>query len=369
MATSDPRTLEASAEAALGFLLEAQDARGAWTDFMLPATQSDVWVSGFVGTVLAGLVEPAARRAAEAAWRYLEGVDGQGGGWSYNAWVPGDADSTLWGLRLAEALGTGDSARARLAGDFLARHLREDGGLATYASDEDVRDYIGLPPEVSFQGWTHSHVCVSAAGANLSTHRARLGAFLLRTQDARGHWPAYWWFDEEYSTAEAVAALTGVADAVASPSERAARLERAAAWALERVARHVEFEGPRPPSFALAQALRVVARARPSPRRLEALLGGVSRLCAWQTPRGCWSPSARLRVPRPDVVVPEPSAPWTLWRGAPPDISSVEDILRHTFTNYSLDLHAVFTTATVLRALNEVRALLLGPGSPWTRTS
>ncbi|AKQ64439.1 hypothetical protein A176_001351 [Myxococcus hansupus] len=369
MTTSGLHTLETSAEAALAFLLGAQDARGAWKDFMLPATQSDVWVSGFVGTVLAGLSEPAARRAAEAAWRYLEGVEGRGGGWSYNAWVPGDADSTLWGLRLAEALGAGDSARARSAGAFLARHLRDDGGLTTYASDEDIRQYVGLPPEVSFHGWTHSHVCVSAAGAHLSSHREGLGAFLLRTQDARGHWPAYWWFDEEYSTAEAVAALTAAGAAVAPASERAARIERAAAWALERVARHVAFEGSRPPSFALAQALRVVARASPSPRGRETLLQGVSRLCAWQRPQGGWSPSARLRVPRPDVVVPEPGAPWTLWRGPPPGIASVEDVLRHTFTNYSLDLHAVFTTGTVLRALNEVRAVLLETGSPWTRTA
>jgi hypothetical protein len=62
-------------------------------------------------------------------------------------------------------------------------------------------------------------------------------------------------------------------------------------------------------------------------------------------------------VPRPDVVVPEPQASWTLWRGLPPGVSSVEEVLRHTFTNYSLDHYAVYTTGTVLRALHEVRVL------------
>jgi len=358
MAVKGPPSTESAIAAALGFLLKAQDERGGWKDFMLPATQSDVWVSAFVGEVLAGLAEPAARQAAEAAWHYLEGVVAPGGGWSYNSLVPGDGDSTLWGLRLAEALGFEDSARARAARDFLERHLREDGGLATYASAESVRAYIGLPPEVSFQGWTRSHVCVSAAGANLSTYRERLGTYLLRTQDERGCWPAYWWFDEEYATAEAVAALAGAGEAVAFASERASRLERAAEWALGRVARYLEEPvGARPPSFALAQALRVVARAPSSPRRQEALCRGVSQLCTWQKSQGSWSPSARLRVPRPDAVAPEPKDSWTLWRGLPPGASSVEDLLRHTFTNYSLDHYAVYTTGTVLRALNEVRVL------------
>jgi hypothetical protein len=298
-----------------------------------------------------------ARRAAEAAWRYLEGVVAPGGGWSYNALVPGDGDSTLWGLRLAEALGAGGSARAQAARDFLERHLRADGGMATYQSADSVREYIGLPPDVSFQGWTNSHVCVSAAGANLPAYRERLCAYLLRTQKEPGHWPAYWWFDEEYSTAEAVAALTEAGEAVAPGAEGAPWLERAAEWALGRVARHLEFVGTRPPSFALAQALRVVARAQPSARRREALGRGVAQLCAWQKPQGSWSPSARLRVPRPDVVAPESHMAWTLWKGLPPGISSVEDILRHTFTNYSLDHYAVYTTGTVLRALNEVRGL------------
>ncbi|KFE64359.1 prenyltransferase/squalene oxidase repeat-containing protein [Hyalangium minutum] len=349
--------MDAAIAAALDFLLKAQDARGAWKDFMLPATQSDVWVSGFVGEVLAGLAEPEARRAAEAAWRYLEDVGVPGGGWSYNTRVPGDADSTLWGLRLAGALGFGDAARAKAARDFLERHLREDGGMATYASAESVRDYIGLPPEVSFQGWTGSHVCVSAAGANLPAYRERLCAYLLRTQDEHGAWPAYWWFDEEYATAEAVAALAAAHEALVPASERLSRIERAAQWALGRVARHLESVDTRPPSFALALALRVLTRAKPSPQRQEALARGVSQLCAWQKPQGDWSPSARLRVPRPDVVTPESKAPWTLWKGLPPGVASAEDILRHTFTNYSLDHYAVYTTGTVLRALNEVRVL------------
>ncbi|HYO58565.1 prenyltransferase/squalene oxidase repeat-containing protein [Archangium sp.] len=358
MAPENKTSMDAAISAALGFLLKAQDDRGAWKDFLLPAGHSDVWVTAFVGDVLAGMHEPEARRAADAAWKFLEGVAAPEGGWSYNDRVPGDGDSTLWGLRLAEALGQEGSDRARAARDFLERHLREDGGLTTYASPDPVRNYIGLPPVVPFKGWTQSHICVTAAGANLTSYRERLREYLVQKQAGDGRWPAYWWFEDEYATAEAVTALAGAGRrATDCESGIASRLERAAQWALGRAARWMDTPGIRPPTFALAHGLRVVARATPSEQVADVLSQGVARLREWQTPGGSWPASTRLRVPRPDVTVPNPQAEWTLWAGLPPGPLSPAVILKHTFTNYSLDHFAVYTTATVLKALNEVRSL------------
>lgn len=354
--TSDVRD---AARAALTFLLNSQDASGAWKDFLLPAGSSNVWVTAFVGDVVAGSPDEEAQRAAQAGWRFLEGAATPAGGWGYNPTVPGDADSTLWGLRLAESLGVAESDSARRAGEFLEGHVRDDGGLATYASPEQVRSYVRLPPSAPFQGWTQSHVCVTAAGANLRARGGRrLHPYLLERQTEEGRWPAYWWFDDEYSTAEAVAALTGEARAAAADAEAAAasRVERAVRWALRRRELLTASEDGHRPAFALAHALRIIARANRPEGVPDALSEGLTKLLEWQRPDGSWPPSARLRVPRPDTLVPEPGTSWTLWAGMPPGAPTLQSILKHTFNIYSLDHHAVYTTATALRLLQEISA-------------
>ena len=344
-------SLAGALDRGIAFLLRQQAAAGTWTDFLLPAGQSDRWVTGYVGSVLAGLADPAARRAALAAWGRLEQLAGAAGGWSYNAAVPGDADSTLWCLRLAHQLGHDDRAAARAATRFLDTHVRDDGGLATYATADHIRGYLGVLPERAFDGWLQAHVCVSGAGAHLPGYRARLRPYLTRHQEAAGHWRSYWWFADEYATCEAATALAD------TEHERVAR---AAAWAGERVRRLCASEHAQPPAFALALALRVLVRApRSSPDDRDVTLG-LQRLLDWQTATGAWPRSARLRVPRPDAI--EPSGPdvapgqpaWRLWRGLPPGPPTPELIWQYTFTTYSLDYTSVFTTATVLRALHEL---------------
>jgi hypothetical protein len=46
-----------------------------------------------------------------------------------------------------------------------------------------------------------------------------------------------------------------------------------------------------------------------------------------------------------------------MWAGMPPAALSLENILKHTFSIYSPDHYAVYTTATVLRAVNEISLL------------
>jgi squalene cyclase len=363
--TADARiNLSGAVQSALNFLLKSQDNQGAWKDFLLPAGNSNVWVTAYVGDVLAIRSEEEARKAARAGWQFLEKAMTEDGGWSYNAQVPGDADSTLWGLRLAESLDMSESDSARKAGEFLERHVRDDGGLTTYASPDPVRNYIGLPPFVSFKGWTQSHVCVTAACANLNNYRERFRQYLLRKQSDDGKWAAYWWFDDEYATAEAVAALAGKGRAaIDSDPETASRIERAASWALNRVNILAAGEGRFPPAFALAHALRILARTNHIANARDGLSKGVARLVEWQKPDGSWAASARLRVPRPDGLNPDPKADWKMWAGIPTGPVSLESVLKHTFNNYSPDHFGVYTTATVLKALQEIPTLARMAGS------
>ncbi len=338
-----------AARAAVDFLLAARSSSGEsshWTDFMLPAGASDLWVTAFVGGVLARSPDAEAHAAAEAAWLFLAERASAEGGWGYNTNVPADADSTLWGLRLGAALGVSECPAARRARAFLDRHRHPDGGLATYASADAVRAYLGLPQGLSFAGWTASHGCVTAAGANLPAWGESLRPALLRDQAADGSWRAYWWFDDEYATAEAVAALAGA-------PEHAARIDQAVDWTLRRLERLMDATASRSPSFALAHAARTLARAvdrLPLRTTLDAVL---ERLASTQRADGSWAASARLRVPRPDTLVPDPEAPWKPWRGLPAGPITVASVLQHTFTNYSIDHRGVYSTATVLWTLQE----------------
>lgn len=346
-----------AARAATDFLLAAQDAQGAWKDFLLPAGNSNVWVTGYVGEALASLPAAEAREAALGGWRFLEGVKSGAGGWSYNPTVPGDADSTLWGLRLAEKVGRGSSERARAASEFLASHVRESGGIATYASAAPVRNFIGLPPLVTFRGWTQSHVCVTAAGAHLGAHRGAFRQYLLDRQSEDGRWAAYWWFDDEYATAEAVSALAAAEQTPADSDPcLASAIARGVDWARRR-SEALSAAAGSAPAFALAQSLRVLARS-PRPEEVrDTLAAGLRRLAEWQKPDGSWPGSARLRVPHPEAITPAANGSWTLWTRMPPGAPTLESILKNTFNIFSLDHYGVFTTATVLRALWEISHL------------
>ena len=89
----------------------------------------------------------------------------------------------------------------------------------------------------------------------------------------------------------------------------------------------------------------------------EAIGRGAARLVEWQRPDGSWPPSAGLRVPRPDAVAPDAGDEWTMWSGMPPVAPSLENVMKHTFSIYSPDHFGVYTTATVLRALNDISLL------------
>ncbi|NLS27996.1 hypothetical protein S2M10_29990 [Sphingomonas sp. S2M10] len=331
--------IEPVAARARDFLLAGQDARGAWRDFFLPAGESDGWVTAYVALALAKAGDPEGWAAALRGWSHLEAAVKPEGGWGYNAATPVDADSTLWALRLAEALGVTASDAARRGLAVLETHRRRDGGLATYASPAGPRGYVGLPASVDFSAWALPHACVSAAAAALSGMRDDpLATWLGAMQAEDGHWPSYWWFDPGYATAEAVEALPPGA-----ARDRAARFAEARLQVLAMMAP--------PPAFALSHVVRVLAVARSS--MLET---AVALLAATQAENGSWPASARLRVPAPDCVTPSDAAAWTPWHGLRALPMTLEAVLAATFQITSLDHRRAFTTATALRALTAASA-------------
>jgi hypothetical protein len=294
----------------LRYVLESQDASGAWVDFEVDgAVESDAWVTGYVGRALCDLrgsaERPLGAAIAAARARMEQALTGRGG-WGYHLAAPVDADSTAWVTLLLQAAGGEPNA----AYDTLRKHRRDDGGFSTYVQFSD--------PSM----WRASQVDVSAVALQALLGESPLDAdtvgacagFLCAQQRTDGSWPSYWYACPLYTIAHALDALAAL--------ERTAAAPRAPYRAHDAVAFAVRNVRPGDP-FSLAHALRIVLLHGDA----EPAAGLVDELVRLQRPDGRWT--AAEPVMRPD--------PWN-YAGGDTDAA--------VFDQYGL-----FTTATVLRAL------------------
>ena len=340
----DESALTTAMEDAIGFLVKARNEDGWWRDFsgvagghplggdrewIATVGASDEWITAFVGEALAGVPDGDAQRAARDASSLLLERRRPGGGWGWNRELPVDADSIAFALRLAEAIGMEGSERAREAREVLEEHLLPDGGVPVYREE-------ALPPG-SNAGWSRTpHPCVTAGAAALGDERPR--DFLRRTQGEEGSWRAYWWEDEEYTTAFAAEAL-----ARRGRPEDQQRLEAAIRWAVGRIGPNgavYSAANGGDSAFATALCVRTLALAEDVGPVREPLERAVAWLLGHQRTHGAWPPSARMQNPRPHVTDPYE-------RDAP----------RLT----CLDEAGICTTATVLPALVGARSRLRAP--------
>lgn len=332
-------------EHATEFILNSRDQEGWWLDYDIHGP-SDVWVSSYVGAAVSSCSDARLRRAATQAWDLISSTPSPSGGWAYISKVPGDADSTAWALRLAEATSRSSATVSQEGYTFLLRHLQRDGGLATFQPDIGgvlfgyTKDASG-----SWLGYCTSHTCVTAAAAMLHDFPARsaLLEYLRREQSPSGAWNAYWWPDAEYASALAYEALYDVRATTESCPNDQGRLETASRWAASRVdsdgAVHTSLD-PIGSPFATACALRILSKSTRSDETDSALHRCLSWLMASQKSDGSWDRTARMRIPPYDMVDPSLKLDWGHdGRGD------------HSIGTIVVDTHAIFTTATVVQAL------------------
>jgi squalene-hopene/tetraprenyl-beta-curcumene cyclase len=339
-----PLEVRRAAERALAFLLDSRNKEGWWLDFDVQGP-SNVWVSAYVGASVALSPEVRAREAALRAWHLISTSPSPSGGWAYVSIAPGDADSTAWALRLAEAVSRSSTAAGQAGYAFLMRHLR-DGGLATFIYEVAGPLFRYTRLSESWDGWCATHTCVTAAAATLHSFPARseLLAHLRRQQSQTGAWDdAYWWPDAEYASALAYEALQDALAAAASHRGDPGRLAAAALWAASRISEDGAVHTPLDPAgspFATACALRILARADRNAETDVALEHGLAWLMTSQQPDGNWQRSARMRIPPPDLLSPDRKPDWGLDGRGDDSIGTIV-----------IDTNAVFTTATVVQAL------------------
>jgi squalene-hopene/tetraprenyl-beta-curcumene cyclase len=335
---SVPRADEAENAIARGidFLLRNRLQSGLWLDFpsfgegdpWLAFGTSDEWVSVYVAGALGAFGREDARSAAAWVWRLLNHRR-KGEGWGYSCVSPADADSTVWGLRLAQALDVSDTAPVQSARDFLRRHQHDNGGLATYLPDAAIRYFAELAtPEIN--AWCEPHVCVTAAAAHIPELQADCLRFLRASQAGDGRWDSYWWTDSEYSTGLATAAL-----AQSRADADRVRVASAIKWAMARVGVDggVHSAGCKTDApFSTAWNLRTLLAAPEDPQARALALKSLQWLVREQRADGSWSGSA--------------------WMKTPPVNSSSK-----VGTILAQDRNGNFTTASVLSSLRIARAI------------
>jgi hypothetical protein len=269
--------IAAAVSRGLGFVLAAQDAQGAWTDWALPPGSSPDWTTAHVGLRLsslgppdrAALVEPLVRAA-----HWLLSRQSAGGGWGYNRAVEPDADSTAQALLFLAA--TGESAPPD-ACTFLARHQQPDGGFATFAPD-------------SFTGsWGLSHPEITpVALLGLRAHPtglpqdnlARGLAWLQHARRSDGLWNSFWWSTPLVATEVSLAFLAALGMTEPLPST---------------LARWTPAD-----SLETALLLSITSPAAPRPH-LEQL---ARQLLANQMDDGSWKSAPALRITARDCERP-----------------------------------------------------------------
>lgn len=334
--------LSSAIGSAVAFLVRARGRGGWWHEYDTLAGSSDEWVTGYVGSALASVPEPAAMRTATYAWRLLKTRRWWSAGWGFNRRVPPDADTTAWVLRLHRALGVTGSRRARRARRYLRAHVRPDGGVATYAAEGPIRWFTRLQPKVSLRGWCSSHTCVSAAVALVADadNRRKIVEYLRRSQNPEGNWVGYWWCEDAYATALAAEALE-----LASNSGDLHRIGSAVEWACRRIgpegAARSQYE-PAGSAFGTSCCLRILLLSARRGVARDRLRAAVTWLLRQQRSDGSWQPSAVLRIPPPHVLDPKHYVPWIVGGRAGGSVQ--------------VDRGGVFTTATVLSALQCVKA-------------
>ncbi len=331
-----------------------------WSDFLTLAGESVYWVTGYVGLALARGHTPQggvarSRLLSHVGSRLLE-RQSDDGGWGYCPGVPTDADSTSWCLLFLSALGLPNREAIGRAASFLLKHQSpEDGGFRTYAAPRAIGRFMALDENISFEGWSSSQACVTAASTRALVEAGspqgvgRAVAYIRRTQTADGYWNAYWWTDNLYSTVLCAEALTEGLEGQGD----AARLGRAQSW-IGRTqlpdggwkAQGSQTAGGWPFSTALALRGLMLGPRSNGTDTATALERGVEWLLTHQSADGGWDSHHILRIPHPSTREPWKQAGWR------EDGRAIGAVIR--------DHRRLYTTATVFTALSEFERLSRG---------
>ena len=241
-------------------------------------------------------------------------------GWGWNLWMPADADTTAFALRIARGLGQADVPAAVAASEFVRAHVAAQGA-STFRGPRDVPALARSHPG----SWIEPTACVTASAAHAMprAERRTLVDSLAHSQDPSGCWFGYWWVTPDYPTGLAATAL--------DPEEQRQSLLAVGSW----------LRSLPPPRGAFDTAWRLqaaLASNRVAGAHVQVVDSLAHDLIAAQQPDGGWPPSALLRMPHPNESRPDFGV------GSPVDGQGLGAV--------TVDQNAIVSTASATTALN-----------------
>lgn len=186
-----------SIEFAFEYIKSQQKPSGCWAEISNKQGVSDVWATAFISMYLPDV------ECRQNALLFLKN-NKQKKFWGYNSYWVYDFDTTncvMTSLNLTQ-----DKSFV----EFLNNAQQKDGGIATYDTNNELAELLGIDNFKYIKGWLQSHICVSALTFYMMCkHKAYekhnekfqlLLNYILKNRTTENLWETYWWSSNIYST-------------------------------------------------------------------------------------------------------------------------------------------------------------------------
>lgn len=325
---------------ATSFLLEKFNVKEGWSDFATNSSgESTSWVTAHV-LWQAGDILPKEKR--NQSLDALKSQRHDNGAWGFSGKVPTDCDSTIHAVHALKKYGAKDEEVSN-AVNYIVSHQSAEGGFRTYNDSNLLASYRKGTSPNDFIGWTHEHVCVTAAALEtFSAYPAlvsnvvigRMVTFLLKRQEKEGCWHSYWWRNKYFATARILHIL-----ATMNAEQAVYSSERALKWIVnsinDRSFWNNGFDKTTPCVLTTAGCLKSLLLLR---QHAEIVFDVVKWLISQQKKDGSWLSPPSLQIPKPNIILPEKEG---IWKMGGTGVGSC-----------SQDGKRIYTTALVAGAIN-----------------
>lgn len=326
---------------AISYLISKTTKSGCWQDFQTNRSgQSTCWVTSYTLWKVGHLLPP---DIVHKAKNVLEQQKQIHSAWGYSKNTPPDCDSTLHAYN-ALSLFEDEEAHSSKSLKYILLHQNENGGFSTYNSSDNLLSHRKDGKDINFDGWTQSHVCVSAVALEtlqllidrsvpVENNYQNLLDYLVSSQHYEGYWESYWWRSKYYSTCKIIKIIQRV---------NKPQLRDMSAKALNWIVTSMHHDGffdngydaKSPCVISTALAINTVIDQ-------GSINNKISHTIKWllgeQLPDGSWSNQPYLQIPPPHIIDPTDFDSWGFNEKGVGSCSS--------------DQERVYTTATVVETL------------------
>lgn len=311
-----------------------------WEEYITQAGISSYWATSFIGTQLQPLEKnyPEISKVLDKAKTFIR--SSKSSLWSYNEqWNVEDADtSNFCFLFLNDDLNAIDKNKLEKWFAF----QNEDGGFSTYNDENILRKYFSQENYFSYDGWTQSHFCVSSVALHVLYYYKdiyqkewiKLKNYITNKLE-NDSVSSYWWTDDIYS----IYYISAISDRVDFPKDIIENKLKKIFLYQNIDGGFADFFGEN--LFYTGLALSCLSINNSFQEQIEK---GIIYLLKNQYDDGSWENSNSLRIPRPEVLLPE--------------ISKFDSIKTFGTNIRAMEFKRLFTTSVCLNTLHKLKNII-----------